>query len=177
MKVRVIILAFVLSLVVSSVYGFDGERKGFVLGGGIGFAPTIKWGVGSDNISESGVAINLIIGHAFDNNNMIVYEGNVAGYTDDMSNLTVTQGINGVSWYHYFGPAGRSGFTTAGIGLYVFGIDSENNKSGGALILGGGYEFARHWQVGAYFTSGKTSLFSVDFDHSNFSILISTVAF
>lgn len=163
---------------------FNSQRKGFILGGGLGFAPVASLSVNESYIeaddSKAGVGLNFIVGYAWDEHNMIVYEGNVAGYSVEIwgDDEAVSQGFNGASWYHYFGPVGKSAFTVAGLGLYYFKVgDYDANDASGALLLGGGYEFARHWQFGGYLSVGKTSTEGVDFNHSHFSILISTVAF
>ncbi len=187
---KILIIAICLLMPISSL-AFDGNRKGFVLGGGLGFAPVSKWdvdvdfydlGLGSVDESKVGVAVNFIIGGAFDEHNMLVYEGNVTGFNSDLFNESVAQGFNGAVWYHYFGPTGKSAFTAVGLGLFYFKVgDYDPTDPGGAILLGGGYEFARHWQVGAYAGFGKTtdSAFGLkgDFTHSQFSILVSAIAF
>lgn len=171
-------------LIACSAMAFNGERRGFVLGGGLGFAPMASWsydyGPANFDDSKAGVAAHLVIGHAWDDFNMIVYEGNVAGYSTEVvwDDQTVSQGFNGASWYHYFRPAGRSAFTAVGLGLYVFDVeDYDANDPGFGMLLGGGYEFARHWQVGGYFSFGQTSSDGADINHSHFSVLVSGVAF
>ena len=186
MKKLLGILTVLTLVLTSSSFGFDGQRKGFVLGGGLGFSPAANWSVdvptflGTLNVGETnvGVSLNLVIGYAWDEQNMIVYEGNVAGVSSDFFNQTLSQGFNGAAWYHYYGLPGSSAFTTAGLGFYVF--DGENftaNDPGVGILLGAGYEFARHWQVGGYFSFGKTSDVGINFDHYHFSILLSGVAF
>ncbi len=166
-------------LMASSSFSFDGNRNGFVLGGGLGFAPTAEVsldGSSPDASSSSGFGLNLLIGYAWDENNMIVYEGNVAGYT--INSIDLAQGFNGASWYHYFGLPGKSLFTTVGLGFYVFEADGfDANDPGGAFLLGAGYEFSPHWQVGAYFSSGKTTDPIFDYKHNHFNILISGIIF
>ncbi len=180
MKLRLVILSILLIIFASSAWGFNGERKGFVLGGGLGFAPIVKTTLGSLEDNKSGVGAHLLIGHAWDDYNMIVYEGNVSvyaisGYYED---ITVGQGCDAAVWYHYFGETGKTAFTAAGIGLYRYMVDGENATDAGlAILLGGGFEFSRHWQFGAYISFGKTSSGSLDLDHTNLNILISTVAF
>lgn len=184
--------AILVFLLPAYVNAFDGMRKGFVLGGGLGFAPVAKWEadkVFTDSLGQpikedkAGVGLNLMIGFAWDEQNMIVYEGNVTGYESDIivwagQKQTVSQGFNGISWYHYLGPQGKSYFTTIGIGLYVFDTDDlDQNDPGAAFLVGGGYEFARHFQVGGYISAGKTSDAGVDFKHSHINILVSAVAF
>lgn len=187
---RVLTTVFVLILsVASSTYGFDGARKGFVLGGGLGFAPSSSWKgsvidastlqiVKADE-SKAGVGLNFIIGYGWDEQNMIVYEGNVTGWKSDLFvDQSISQGFNGASWYHYFGPTGHSAFTTAGLGVYIFDVEKyKANDYKGAIPLGGGYEFARHWQIGGYLGFGQSSDAGGDFDHAHFNILVSAVAF
>ena len=179
---RLILVTMLLVLMISSAYSFDNSRKGFVLGGGIGFAPVAKWELdilSSNDFSESGFGANFIIGYAWDDNNMIVYEGNMVAFKT--ANINFVQGFNGAAWYHYFGPAGQTFFSTAGLGVYIFDPeDVKQNDLGGAILLGGGYEFSPHWQVGAYVSAGKTKdpiISTFKFNHLNFSILISGVAF
>ena len=178
---NILIVCVLFILLASTAWSFDGNRKGFVLGGGLGFAATAKWEVdGLSIISESGsgIGLNLLIGFACDENNMIVYEGNVAGYKSDAVDVNLSQGFNGAAWYHYFGLPGKSMFTTVGLGFYVFEADGyDANDLGGAIMIGAGYEFARHWQIGAYFSAGKTSDPIFDYKHNHVNILISGVAF
>lgn len=185
-----LVLSVVIGLVcISSSFGFNGQRQGFVLGGGLGIAPSSSWegnvydvfAMQIVNADEHGVGLglNFLIGYAWDEKNMIVYEGNVTGWTSDLFvDQSIAQGFNGGAWYHYFGVPGRSAFTTLGIGFYVFDVeDYDANDVGGAILLGAGYEFAPHWQVGAYLGAGQTSDPGGDFDHAHFSILVSGVAF
>jgi len=181
----VTVMAILLSS--SSAFGFNGLRKGFVLGGGLGFSPVSKWEadvplgpfgtVGLDE-SKAGVGVNILIGYAWDEFNMIVYEGNVTGYSSDLADQTLTQGFNGAAWYHYFGPAGKSAFTTLGLGVYSFdGEDTDAADPGFGIMIGGGYEFSRHWQFGGYVGFGRTSDAGVDIEHAHVNILLSVVAF
>jgi hypothetical protein len=185
-----------LLLIPASVNAFDGFRKGFVLGGGAGFVPHASWSFDDPfdrsvtyDESKASVGFQFVIGYAWDELNMIVYEGNVTAYnssivniiTDDYTipiNHTVGQGFNGASWYHYFGPKGKTFFTTVGIGFYIFDVqDFDANSPGGAFLVGGGYEFTPHVQVGAYISAGKTTDPILDFSHSHISFLVSAVAF
>jgi len=190
---RSVIAAVVLFLAVGSASAFDGQRKGFMLGGGIGFAPVASWDgepvpVLFTEYDESKVAFaaNVIIGYGWDEFNLIAFEGNITSYNSDLANdLTLTQGFGGVAWYHYFGPKGRSFFTTTGLGVYTFKgeLEIEDFKVEGEAdpgfgwLVGAGYEFASHWQIGAYLSMGKTSDPGIDYDHTHFSILVGGIAF
>ena len=193
MKKVFVILAIFLLLLSSTGFAFDGSRKGFVLGGGLGLAPVAKWE--GDPIpwfmtkydeSRVGLGLNLLIGYAWDEFNMIVYEGNMVAYQSDLLyNVDIIQGFNGAAWYHYFGPQGKTFFSTVGLGVYTFDLEwqyenvtvSGSNDPGIALMIGGGYEFARHFQAGLYVSTGKTTEPHYDYEHAHLSILVSAVAF
>ncbi|MCH8027718.1 MAG: outer membrane beta-barrel protein [candidate division Zixibacteria bacterium] len=181
MKNLLAILTVLTLVLASSSFGFDGHRRGFVLGGGLGFSPVASWEVDGTTIDESGagIGLNLLIGYAWDDQNMIVYEGNIAGWKSDFFlDRQVSQGFNGASWYHYFGETGRTAFTTLGIGYYVFGVeDFDNNDLGLGILAGAGYEFAKHWQIGAYYSLGKTSDSFFDYNHYHFNFLVGGIFF
>jgi hypothetical protein len=191
MKKVLIFLPLLLIVFSGAVSGFDGNRGGFVLGGGLGFAPVSKWSVdffglnvGSFEDEQPAFALHLFIGAAFSDHNMLVYEINGTGFSTDVEGISfsVSQGFSGAVWYHYFGQPGKSMFTALGLGLWIFQIeDYDAANPGGALMLGGGYEFARHWQVGAYLSFGKTSDYAygidAEFEHSQLSFLVSGAAF
>jgi len=184
----VVTLALMLS---GSVLGFDGQRKGFVLGGGLGFTPAASWKVDIDYFGQgvvdydengAGVAVQFVIGGAFDEHNMLVYEGNVVGYNSDLFDESIAQGFNGAAWYHYFGETGKSFFTTLGVGFCYYKVgDYDATTPGGAILLGGGYEFSRHWQIGGFLSFGKTTDEALGlegtFNHSHISVIVSGVAF
>ena len=185
---RTAVITMLLAIVsVSTATGFDGHRKGFVLGGGIGFAPVAKWSVEESFLghtvlsveeTRAGVGLNMLIGYAWDENNMIIYEGNAVGYWSEIRDESIGQGFGGAAWYHYYGAKGKSGFTTAGLGLYSFDPETRDANDGGfGMLLGGGYEFARHWQVGGYLSFGTSSYHGLDYRHSHLSVLVSGVAF
>jgi hypothetical protein len=189
MKKQFLTFTMLLLALASSGLAFDGNRKGFVLGGGLGFAPVSKWegyvfdlssmSVVKADEESAGVGLNFIIGYAWDEHNMIVYEGNVTGWKSDLfRDQSIAQGFNGAAWYHYFGIPGRSAFTVGGLGFYVFDVeDYDANDPKVGLLFGGGYEFARHWQVGGYIGLGQTEDPGGNFDHVHMNFLVSGVAF
>ena len=189
-RVLTIVLLFV--LMAGCVSAFDGTRKGFVMGGGLGFGPIAKVsgdGVESD-YDKSGVAASLLIGYAWDEQNMIVFLREAIMYPERFDfgllskKMTMMQGFTGIGYYHYFGPVGKSFYLVGGIGLQdwrSFDSDYESNGYGGAILLGGGYEFVRHVQIHGSLTFGKTSdpYFEIDYDnkHTQLIFLVSAVAF
>ena len=187
MKRLLLMVGLILLVTASTVMGFDGNRKGFVIGGGLGFAPTAGWDV-NDTLfqifplkaseSKAGAAVNVFIGYAWDEKNMIVYELSGAGYSSDKLNQNLSQGFNGPTWYHYYGDKGRSAFTTVGLGLYTF--DGENFDPfdpGPGVLLGIGYEFTPHFQFGLYGGFGTISELGVDLKLHSIAVLVNAVAF
>ncbi len=182
----------------SSAMAFDGQRKGFVLGGGIGVSPSA--GIHSDAVlfslpgggtivdefdeSKAGPAANLMIGYAWDEFNMLVFEVNAASFTSDIllddggNEAEVSLGFVGASWYHYFGPAGHTPFINLGLGSFAFQIEDNDNIDPGFGGQGGvGYEFARHFQVGGYVSFGQSSDGTNDFTHTMVNFIVSGVVF
>lgn len=179
---------------VPSAFAFDGNRKGFVLGGGVGFSPYSKWSTDSpidrflrDPIkSESSNALgwHLGIGYGLDDRYMFLLEWNAAGWDSEFWNQTMFQDFVGISVYRYFGPPGKSVFYTLGAGIYgfegekiIFGDEELRTDRGFGFIFGGGYSFSKHWQVGAYCTVGKTSGGDSDFNLLHTNVLVSGFAF
>ena len=81
---KLVVLVIGLSIVLAaSASAFNGLRKGFVLGGGLGFAPAISWEAENFPLFKedvSGVALNFFLGYAWDEQNMIVWEANAVGW-------------------------------------------------------------------------------------------------
>jgi hypothetical protein len=100
-------------------------------------------------------------------------------YWSEGSGRMIVQGFSGPTWYQYIGDAGRSFFMNFGLGVYVSSItDRKTNDPGFGMLLGCGYEFAKHWQIGGYYSWGHTKYGgSIDFSHYHFNILICGIAF
>ena len=189
---KVLIALFLLFTITSSTaFGFDGERRGFVLGGGLGVAAVSKWSVDVDILDigildyeeeQAAVAAQIIIGGAFDKRNMLVFEINLSGYESTDLDLKIGQFYYGAAWYHYFGETGNSFFTALGIGLFSISIgDHFETSPGGAILLGAGYEFTKHVQAGVYLSGGKSNKYELgldgDFEHTQLSFIISALAY
>ena len=190
MKKLVVATLFLILVISSSASAFDGMRKGFVLGGGLGFGPVAKVSPdvpNSEDLDNSGIALNFLIGYAWDEQNMIVFLRDGVVYSEELNygdDVNIVQGFSGIGYYHYFGLQGKSFFITGGLGLQDWtALDSDytNPDPGFGFLIGGGYEFARHIQVYSSLSFGKTSDevfgYEFDFDHTQFLITVSAVAF
>ena len=76
---------------------------------------------------------------------------------------------------------GKSPLTVVGLGLCYNKFGSADvNDFGLAILIGAGYEFARHVQVVGYFFTGSTkgpALNTFEWSHSHLSVVVSAVAF
>ena len=127
----------------SPAEAFDGSRKGFVLGFGAGY--------GSLNAQEfvhdhtSGLATRLEVGVGLDDRWMMHYAGKQVLDPGEDSHV---QFLPMVGVTHYLKSEAGSLLLTAGGGVSLLGEHGQENPLGGrALFVGGGYEFARHWNV------------------------------
>lgn len=182
----VITAAMVLSSATSQA--FDGKRKGFVVGLGGGIAPLIHWK--NDNstgaASEQGYGFNGLVAYAWDDRNVIGYEG--IGWMYEISGTDshfIIKALDGVRWYHYWGKRERRVFTSVGIGWAIGATESSDiNVSGLGYTLGIGYEFLKQLQVGVYYIGAHTSNgtytsneFDVGANHRVLNLLITLVAY
>lgn len=186
--IRCALLVVAILMLATPSHAFNGLRKGFVLGGGLGIAPASTWHVdagffGETEESKAGGCSNIMLGYGWDEHNLLVFEGNGASIlSDKINDATIFQGYAGPVWYHYFSPSAPGFFTTAGVGVYSFYFDikdgeEDSNDSGYGLLGGAGYEFARHWQVSFVINGGRTTRGGLDFSHVNLEVLIGGVAF
>lgn len=162
---------------------FDGVRKGFILGFGLGVGSTsYKPGVEAmgidvtgDSESAFGVQTDFKIGYAPSNHVQIYWASKVAWFGQDIEmyacdwwtgdcvslgteTYTVAHGIGGLGVTYYLQPVGPSFFFTGVIGLSTWMYPFESNTdtwTGFGFAFGGGYEFSPHWSVEANITHGK----------------------
>lgn len=187
MKNVAIVAIFVGLLSSSSTSAFDGSRSGFVMGGGLGVAARAhyEWEYRYSNSvlsleeNHTSAALHFMIGKGWGEQNMVVWEYNSTAYSpDEIPWGTGIQAFQGVCWYHYFGMTGHTYFSTVGAGFYYFQRDFESEAyiEDYGLLLGGGYEFAPHFQAGVYLALGRIEDKFFDFNHYHISLLLSAVA-
>lgn len=161
---------------------FDGKLKGFVAGFGLGAAPTAHWSSSqvAEDITETGYAGEMLIGYAWDDNNVLVYDGSGAMYYHtDVDRVWIMQGIDAVRWYHYWGNQKHRYFTAAGLGAFFLGTNYCNVYGEGiGYSLGVGREVFKQVQAGLYVMGGHTSnSYGVKANHFVVSLLVTIVAY
>ena len=147
---------------------FDGKRKGFVIGMGVGVAPMLKWSRSGDDASETKSAFILSwpVGYCWDQRNIIAYSVSISSFNSELLGRVGTmQGIWSLRWYHCFGEPGRSVIASLGPGRMLFNASNGLHASGFGFTAGVGYEFVRHFQFELSYAAGRTSRDREDFNH------------
>ena len=147
------LLVLVLSLfVTSTVWGFNGVRKGFILGGGIGLGMTsFKEELGSlstDWSSNFAFMTDFKIGYAPTNQVEVVYSSKGSWWGE--SGVTFLHGYHTAAVNYFIAPQTPSFYVTGGLGFSTLSAPFEANTStdvGFGIFAGGGYEFAPHYAL------------------------------
>ncbi len=151
---------FFLSFFVLSAHlpAFNGQKKGFILGGGIG-AGYLSYKETSPEfkLNRFAGAGNFKIGYAPTDSFEIYFVGDLSmfgylfqGDVDDMG-VTVI-GFNGLGLTKYLSTRGTGFFVSGGVGISFLSFFSTRTGSGdvngGLGLLGGiGYDLSRHWRI------------------------------
>lgn len=134
---------------------FDGFRSGFMVGLGAGYQ-TIDvdysyFGLEIASESYTGPATSLKIGGGVSDQFLLYYVRNASWYTApsfdgfQTKDVTVLMGISGLGGTYYFSPEAPSVYILGAFGLGDFAAPLESDiedDTGGAVLLGGGYEIS-----------------------------------
>ena len=157
------VLVLALLLVFAAPAGaFDGKRKGFVLGVGLGpglssYTQELSVsGLGSAASSREtkvGVSTDFRIGFGPTEQVLVVYDNKVTWIPFDNAignHVTIADGISSLSVSYYLAQSAPSGFLTGGLGAAGWSAPFESNSSGSiglGMFVGGGYEFTKLWNL------------------------------
>lgn len=185
----------------TSASALDGTRKGFILGFGIGpsvtswsFEVTASAGPFSDSFesdkeSNFGLGTDFKIGGGITEKFLLYYVNRVAwfsydwtllddtGFSDIVETVTFAYGVGLLGASYYLQPEAPSLYFTGMIGLSTWDAPFEDGWGdawfGGAVGVGLGYEFAKHWYVEGSINGGNPS---VDYDFFIFNTELSANA-
>jgi hypothetical protein len=173
---RKVLLVLVLSCFwVSALWGFDGQRKGFIVGGGIGLGSTsfkekISSPLGTsetDWTSEFAFMTDFKIGYGFTNQLELFYSDKGSWF--DYFGSVALNGLGMASVNYYLRPEGPTFYLGGGVGFSTFTLPFENNSDvelGFGFYAGGGYEFTRHFAIQLDFMYGSPQDKSGGFEYT-----------
>lgn len=170
---RVALTALVCILVLgiaSNASAWDKERRGFILGIGMGpgyssYTDTRDSSgqeIFSANESKFAFLSDFKIGYAPNNKLMVYWLSKVAWFgkndsTTDYQDNTIASGVGGLGISYFLKPQAPSLFVTAGAGFSAWSIPFEGTDpwTGIGFAWGLGYEFSTNWNVEANVVLGK----------------------
>lgn len=154
---RNVLIAGIILIIASAgrASGWDGQRKGFILGAGLGPGFTTYSRANGDTSRENRASLGYEwkIGYAFNDivHLYFAHKGSsfrATGENDEQ--VTATGDIFGVGASYFFRPGAPSIFVAGGIGMTAWRtpfVSEDNDRHGGGGFLGGGYEFSRHISI------------------------------
>ena len=179
------LIIFLIFVVTSNVFAWDGERKGFILGAGLGtgFVSHTQKANGYNSIDDGniGFSINGKIGYALNNCLMIYNMGPGTFFKNihiqDDKKRMITSGINGLGISYYFNENAPSPYIMGGIGISIWRAEFEpdiDDLEGTGIIIGGGYEYKSRFSIESHFTWAKASrkISGIDYKAQFFTINI-----
>lgn len=168
--VSMIFIIFFLTITASA---FDGKRKGFILGGGIGPGFTsytqelAGWDpyfgytkIKSDQETKVALMTNFKIGYAPTDFWELYYTSKVSWFSFESisGDVIIANGISALGVTYYFKPEAPSPFTAGGIGFSTWNAPFESDSDtwiGLGLFAGAGYEFTKHFNIEVDLLWGK----------------------
>ena len=149
-------------------FSFNGERHGFIVGGGLGPAVTF-WTQWVDSYkfptnNDFNLHTDFRLGYGFNGERFTLFYWNKVSWFSMLNvlgeNVLITSGVTGPGLSYYLRPKSPSLYALAGIGISVWNTPFELGAEGwyGLGAMGGiGFEFAKHWCLEATATYGKPS--------------------
>jgi len=186
---RALLVLWTLALPSSSL-AFDGQREGFVLGGGLGaglvsFEQEISGGgltVSTERQEEGALATGFVIGAGLNETTVLAYSARVSWFSivnlrgDD---VTVTHALGTVALTQYRRPVAPSFYYSMGVGFSTWDLPFEEDSGdpwiGLGLRGGVGYEFHSHFAVELSLGWGEPSTEEGGFDVSSNAISVNVV--
>jgi len=182
---RLVLAALVMIFIIGAAtpgFAFDKERKGFILGFGLGPGFTsyseTRVETGVDDVTKDGGKLSIMsdlkIGYAPSNQLMVYWFSKVNWYGVDTSvemyfdrdkdayipynDVTLLSGVGGLGVTYFLNPEASSLYLSAGVGLSAMSLPFEGTDTRTGLgIMGSiGYEFSPTWCMEASVIYGDT---------------------
>jgi hypothetical protein len=154
----------------TSTYAFNGNRSGFILGGGGGlsissYTQTLNvshLGSGtSDRETKTGFATDFKIGGGINDQLLLYYEDKTSWFSMDNAlgkSVTIANSVGLLGASYYMQPKAPCGYFTGLLGVASWSApfeEGDSSQSGVGVAIGAGYEFAPHWSVEASLAVGS----------------------
>jgi hypothetical protein len=124
---------------------FNGQRQGFILGGGIG-AGNLHYSEAGYSFNRGAFATDFKIGYAPSNSLEIYYINSVSWFS--YNSLSYAMGTTGLGVTKYLNPEGKGFFIFGGGGLSFFqNLSYTTGHTGFGFLAGIGYDIAKHWSI------------------------------
>jgi opacity protein-like surface antigen len=150
---------------------FDGHRKGFILGVGVGpsltsFTQSVRMPsptATSDRENKAGVATDFRIGGGVTERFLLYYVNRVAWFSLHNAlgkNVTIASSVGLLGASYYFRETSPSPFIVGLLGLSAWSAPFEEgsgSQTGLGLGAGAGYDISRHWSVEGNLDFGSPS--------------------
>lgn len=154
---------YFLSCLCTYGFAFNGKRKGFILGGGLGtgltsFTQTVEImnvETTSDRENRLPLVTSFVIGAGINNKFMLYYYNKVSWFSIENvlgDDVVISSGVGGLGITYYLEPKAPSVFIVGGAGASSWSAPFESDTDywwGPGFMLGAGYEFSPHWSIEA----------------------------
>jgi hypothetical protein len=157
-RVFLLLALLVLLIPTSEAFGFDGSRKGFVLGMGGGYGNLFAISRDAADVSGQGVLTELVLGHGVSEQWLVHYSGRQIWGSS--KGLIYTAVFPSVAVTYFSRPKSPSIYLMGSLGVAGAGDltieGGRGNVSGTAAFAGIGYESTKHLGfevVGGVFSS------------------------
>jgi hypothetical protein len=153
-------IACLLSFTSSTAAAFDDERKGFLMGGGIGagIQGSVVETYGHERLVEGALATSIRIGWGLNSKTEVyLYNGGTTGVAFYQVPMPYTSSITVAALRRYLHES-PSFYVCAGAGVGSWSIMAFTIGEGPGALAGVGYEYRKHWSVeldGKYANLGR----------------------
>jgi Outer membrane protein beta-barrel domain len=181
-KIKILATMCMLLSAYSNLYSFDGDRNGFILGGGIGggyLSNSFSYESYSKTDNRGVFLTNFKIGYAPSNTLEVYYISKVSWWAE--TDMTYALGLSAIAVTFYTDTKTETGLSVSGgLGLSTlsapFGTDYESSNGFGAFG-GAGYEFTNHWSVEFDVLYSAISESGVDLNSFGVQLTINVLAY
>ena len=160
---------------------FDGHRRGFTIGFGLGWGAVTHFSVVGKDFGETSNSLTAVlpIGYGLSDVDIIAFLPAPSFFkSEKLYGARSMQGLWSIRWYHFLKPTGRSPFLSVGAGRVLFSSRYRDLSAYGPGVGASvGYELFRHVTLDLEYFHGWTSEGDDKFSHDNLSFVLTAWAY